>query len=140
MPIILLAGGLLLLISAGAGTTGALGTQLRKDFTGPQSFLYWLAAIGVLGMLGYVDKFRDLSRSLMVLILLAMVLRNGTGVFARLTQAVSNPPTPASDTDRESSSGSTAASPGGAAQTSSSSGSDPFAAVGQALSFAQLFG
>lgn len=138
MPVILLAGGLLLLVSAAAGTTASLGLQLRKDFTGPQSFLYWLAALGVLALLGYVDRFRELSRSLMVLVLLGMVLRNGTGVFARLTQAITTPPTPVAGADRESTS-SSASAPGGAAGGSPSSDGVPVAQIGQAISLASLF-
>lgn len=88
MPVVLLFAGALLLASAIAGTTGDLARQLRSDFTGRNSFLYWVAALGCIGAVGYIPKMRAFSRGFVGLVLLGMFLANGTGVFSRLTQAL----------------------------------------------------
>ena len=87
MPLILLCFGALFLASAINGSSSALTTQLKKDFTGRGSFLYWLAAIGILGAIGYVPGGQRFSRAFLGLLLLSMFLAN-SGVFVQLQNAI----------------------------------------------------
>lgn len=79
-----------------------LAQQLRTDFSGPpnQNFIWWLLALGVIGMVGYVRELRTFSRSFMALTIIAMVLaqqRNGNkGFFQSLQEAIASGPTPCS--------------------------------------------
>jgi hypothetical protein len=80
-----------MVITGARNTYADFGAHLLKDFTGPNNFLYWLLAIGSVGALGYVDALRGFSRAFMVLIILAMVLKNG-GVFNQIQQAIQQGP------------------------------------------------
>lgn len=91
MPFALVTLGLIMIVVGAKDTQTALGQQLLKDFTGTGNFTYWVASIGAVGALGYVDSLRTFSRSLMFLILLVMIISN-RGVFAKLTEALSNGP------------------------------------------------
>lgn len=88
MPLALLLVGVVLIISAFRGTHRQLGVIVSEEFRGPQSFLYWLAALGLVGAIGYFPAMRGFSRGFIALVFLAFVLANG-GVFDRFTQAIS---------------------------------------------------
>lgn len=87
MPFALVIIGLIMIVSGSRDTYKQLGAELQSDFTGEGNFLYWLVAIGGVGMLGYVKELRGFSRAFMALILIAMVIRNG-GVFDQFTAAI----------------------------------------------------
>jgi hypothetical protein len=98
MPFALVIMGLIFVVTGVKGTIGALGSQLKDDFTGPGNFFYWFAAIGSIGALGSIQEFRAFSRMFMTLILVAMIIKNG-GVFDKLMQAIaSGPVAPERDT------------------------------------------
>lgn len=98
MPFILALVGLILIISAVQGTLGALGAELKDDFTGPGNFFFWIVAIGAIGALGYYGPLKPVSRSLLVLVILALVLSN-RGVFTKGVAALnSGPIAPVKDT------------------------------------------
>jgi hypothetical protein len=119
MPVILLVIGILLIVSAIKGTEHELGKLIQEDFTGSGSFLYWLAAIGVLGALGYVPALKTPSRYLIALIIVAMVFSN-QGVLSKLLQAIQSPQAAAS----------VAPPAGGGSSSSSNAGSS----IGNAVS------
>jgi hypothetical protein len=69
MPFALVLIGLALVVTSAQDTYVQLGRQLRSDFTGQGSFIYWAGAIGMAGAIGYVDALRKLSVALLVLVL-----------------------------------------------------------------------
>lgn len=90
MPLAFLIVGALIIVTAYQGTYKDFGNQLVKDFSGSSgNFIYWIAAVAIVGMLGYVKIFRTPSRMFLALIILAFILAN-RGVFAQLQQALGN--------------------------------------------------
>lgn len=83
-----------MIVAAVRDTQGQLVTLLTKDFTGPGNFLYWIAALFLVGSVGYIDRLKPLSDGLLILILLALVLSRGNpkqpagGFFKQLTDAL----------------------------------------------------
>jgi hypothetical protein len=88
---VLVLSGLIMIVTGAKGTYAQFGNQVASDFTGPGNFTYWLAAIGSVGALGYVDALRTISRMFLALILIAMVLAN-KGFFNQLTAALKSGP------------------------------------------------
>ena len=91
MAFVLVVVGLLMIVTGARGTYAQFGSQVASDFTGDHNFIYWAAAIGSVGALGYVDTFRTFSRYFMALILLVLILANG-GFFNKLTAAIKQGP------------------------------------------------
>lgn len=79
--------GVLLISSGLKGTEHELGQQLAGDMLGTQGFIGWIAAIAVIGGLGYIPTLETPSRYLLALLLVVIVLRNG-GVFQQAQQAI----------------------------------------------------
>lgn len=131
MPYALVAIGIVMIVTAIKNTYGALGTLLKGDFTGPKNFTYWIAAIGIVGMIGYYAPFRPLSRAFLILIVTAIVLKNG-GFASQFTNAIQAGPIspPAAPV---------ASAPSSAA-SSSSSGSSTAQVIGQAAQVAMFLG
>jgi hypothetical protein len=81
--------GLLLTTAAVRGTHVCLVNTIKGDFQGKPNFLYWVAALVILGAIGYSETLRPLSEGLLVLILIALFLTSGRqGLFKNLTQAL----------------------------------------------------
>lgn len=87
MPFALLLIGAILLVAGLRDTYTDLWALVRGDFTEKGGFLTWVAAIAVVGGLGYIPKLRSLSVAFMTLLLLVLVLSNG-GVFSKLQQFI----------------------------------------------------
>lgn len=87
MPFALLFVGMILIITGFQNTYKQFGTMVAGDFSGNQSFLYWLASIGVVGSVGYIKGAESFSRAFMALILIAMIVNN-KGLFANLQSAI----------------------------------------------------
>lgn len=87
MPYALIAIGLTLLITGAQNTYAALALQLQKDFTGSQSFLTWVIALGSVGAIGYVKSLQTFSTLFMSIIILAMLLSN-QGFFQKFSAAI----------------------------------------------------
>lgn len=68
------------------GTPGLWGL-IENDFTTQGGYLVWVAAIAVIGALGYVPRLRPLSIALMALVLLVLTVSN-KGIFAQLQNFV----------------------------------------------------
>lgn len=62
---------------------------IEGDFTGPGSFLNWLAVMAVLGGIGYIPRLRSLSVAFMTLLLLVLVISH-KGVFQQLQSFVNS--------------------------------------------------
>lgn len=87
MPFALIIIGLVMIVTGARNTHAALGDQIVSDFTGEKNFTYWVISIGSVGALGYVKPFEEMSRMFMLLIILAMVIKNGA-VFDKLMEAI----------------------------------------------------
>lgn len=82
--------GLLLFMAAYQNNVAALGSQLSADITGSRGFLIWFVAIFIIGALGYVPLFKNVSRAFLVLILVVIVLSN-RGFFAQFVSTLGVP-------------------------------------------------
>jgi hypothetical protein len=100
LPIALMVIGIALLVSALRGTEKTLGQQLVSDMTGSGSYVDWVAAIIIIGLLGYIPSFQTPSRALLGLILLVFIVSNN-GVFSKLTQALQQTTAPVAQTSAE---------------------------------------
>lgn len=78
----------MLVISGARDTQAALYVQVKGDFTGANNFFYWIAAILIIGALGYIPSLTKVSRVFLGLILLVIFLANG-GIWDQLTSALS---------------------------------------------------
>ncbi len=65
------------------GTHKDFGALFVSEFTGAQSFLWTVAALGMIGALGMVKEIRPLSNAFLVLVLIVIFLRND-GFFTQL--------------------------------------------------------
>lgn len=83
MPYALLLIGAVLLVAGVRNSYAELWELVKGDFTAQGGFLTWVAAIAVVGGMGYIPKLRSLSIAFMTLLLLVLVISNG-GVFAKL--------------------------------------------------------
>ncbi|HSY26681.1 MAG TPA: hypothetical protein VK832_04200, partial [Burkholderiaceae bacterium] len=88
MPLAFIILGILLIVTAYQGTYAAFGQQLYTDFSGGagSNFIYWVAAVAMIGALGYVSPLRTPTRLLLALIIIAFFLAN-KGVWSNLTSA-----------------------------------------------------
>lgn len=105
MPFVLIFLGLLFTVSGVRNTQGDLYDLLKNDFSGQNSFVYWVLAIVGIGSLGYVPALKSFSSWLLALIFTVMLLaeekRNGAGGFFgnfqnAVKQGLAAQPTPAS--------------------------------------------
>lgn len=83
MPYALLLIGAVMLAAGIRNTYKDLWALVENDFVGSSGFLSWVAAIAVVGGIGYIPKLKPLSVAFMTLLLIVLVLSNG-GVFAKL--------------------------------------------------------
>jgi len=81
MPFVLIIVGVILLIAAVRNTQQKLFFLLANDFTGPNNFIYWFISILIIGAIGYIPKLKPVSDGFLVLVILVLFLRKGTGFF-----------------------------------------------------------
>lgn len=81
MPFVLMLAGAVLIVAAVRNTQQQLFYLLALDFTGQNNFIYWFLSILVIGALGYIPKAKPLSDGFLILVILVLFLRKGTGFF-----------------------------------------------------------
>jgi len=136
MALALVIFGLVGIVVAIRGTYGDLGKLLTGDFTGSGSFLYWVAAVAILGAIGYVPYLQRPMRALLALVVLSFMLANGSGFFDKLKSALSSPqPTAAPKQDAISAEAPTTAIPV-SLTISGGGGSNPLGQAGQVAGIA----
>lgn len=91
MPFALVTIGLLLIVVGAKGTQREFGSELRADFTGPGNFTFWIASVGAVGALGYIESLKTFSRAFMALIIISMILSN-RGFFQKFMEALNAGP------------------------------------------------
>ena len=89
MPIAFAVIGLALIIAGARGEGGNLGKQVAYDFG--HGFLPWVAAIFMIGFVGYIPPLQKASRGLLILVILVYLIGN-RGAFAQLETAVTHAP------------------------------------------------
>lgn len=85
MPFVLILVGILMIVVAIRNTYADLGKELVDDFTGPTNFFYWIAALFVIGAVGYIDELKTPSRMMLALVLITLLLSN-RGFFEKFVQ------------------------------------------------------
>lgn len=87
MPFVLIAIGLVLLISAARNTQGQLFSLVQSEFVGPNNFIYWFISILVIGSLGYIKAIRPIANVFLGLVILVLFLSRG-GFFNQFVSAI----------------------------------------------------
>lgn len=92
MPFALLTLGILFIVIGFQDTYKQFGAQVQKDFTGPNSFIWFIIAIGAVGSLGYVKELEGFSRAMLALILISLFIGavNKGGFFNNLSTGLSS--------------------------------------------------
>lgn len=104
MPFILLIIGIVLVVAAVRNQQAPLVALIGGDFSGAGNFFYWLAALILIGAVGYIPKLKPVSDGLLILVILALVLTRGSpsfpggGVFSQLEAALGSSKTPSAAT------------------------------------------
>jgi hypothetical protein len=88
MPFVLIVAGSLLFIAAVRGTQQDLFYLLARDFTGPHNFIFWIVAILIIGAVGYIPRLKPVSDGFLILVILALFIRKGTGFFDMFQQQI----------------------------------------------------
>lgn len=88
MPFALAIIGIVILVSAIRGTSGALFSTFKSDFTGSGNFLYWVIAILAVGSIGYIKKLQPLSSAFLALLLIVLFISN-KGFFSQFQSGIS---------------------------------------------------
>lgn len=99
MPFALILLGILAFVAAYKNTLPELGALLKGDFSGQGNFMYWLAAMFIVGGIGYYKPLQNTSKMLMLLILIVMILSD-KGFFNQFVTAL-NAPAPAANPDAQ---------------------------------------
>jgi len=81
MPFVLIISGTVLLIAAIRNTQQSLFYLMANDFTGKNNFVYWFLSILIIGAVGYIPRAKPISDGFLILVILALFLRKGTGFF-----------------------------------------------------------
>lgn len=91
MPFALTFVGLILIITGFQNTYREFGKTVQGDFSGEGNFIYWMAAIAVIGGLGYIKGLESFSRAFMFLVLIALVIatyKKNPNIFADLKSGI----------------------------------------------------
>lgn len=89
MPFFLLLVGIMLLVIGVQNTPSEFLALLKGDFTGQNSFTFWVIGLIAVGALGYWDRAKPISDALLALIIVALFLSHGA-LFTSLNIALQN--------------------------------------------------
>lgn len=84
--------GLLLIVTGAQNTYADFGNAVKGDLTGQGNFTYWIAAILMIGVLGYIPALNKFSHWFLALILLSLFLSH-KGFFSSFQAALAAGPT-----------------------------------------------
>jgi hypothetical protein len=91
MPFVVLIVGAILIIAAFNNTYSKLAAELETDVPG---FFKWAAAIAAIVALGYVPGLRVPTRWLLALVMLVLLLKNYSQIYAGFTSFAQSNPAP----------------------------------------------
>ena len=86
MPFVLILIGVVLSTVAVRNNQAAFFALVAGDFSNQGNFLYWIAALGAIGAVGYIPDLKKFSDLFLTLVLLVLFLQKGKGFFTGLTQ------------------------------------------------------
>lgn len=89
MPLVLIIAGLVLLICAVRNTQQQLFLLIADDFTGQDNFIFWFLSIVIIGAIGYIPRMKPISDGFLILVILTLFLKKGTGFFDQFQKQVS---------------------------------------------------
>lgn len=92
MPIAVIFVGGIMIVLAFRGTEHQFARQLGTDFANGE-YLSWMAAVVIIGSLGYAKPLRPLSSLLLALVVVVLAVSH-RGLFAQLQQLIQHPPAP----------------------------------------------
>jgi hypothetical protein len=87
MPFALIGIGIILVIAAYNNKQDVLAGQVKQDLTGSTGFVYWIAALLIVGSIGYIKPLQTVSRIFLGLILVVLFVTN-QGLFAKFNSAL----------------------------------------------------
>src|ERR1700722_13408883 len=144
MPFVLILLGITLIATALRGTTGALFTAIKADFTGSDNFIYWLLSLIVIGSVGYIKRLQPVANMFLLLVILVMFIANKGGFFAQFMAAIKTPATncgqAGSDISSAASAPGTTSNPDGSNILGNSSSSNMNASLPAATNSTSMFG
>lgn len=85
MPFVLILIGITLVIVGVRNKQDQFFALLKNDFSGPDSFVPWIASLFFIGAIGYIKPLKPLSNAFLVLVIIVLFLSNG-GFFAKFNQ------------------------------------------------------
>lgn len=91
MPYFLLIAGIIFLVTGIRGNQNDLITLLKSDFSGANNFIYWVMAIVVIVMIGYIKVIRPVSDAFLGLVILVIIVANykrGGDIFSSFINQV----------------------------------------------------
>lgn len=88
MPFALAIIGIVLLVAGVRNKQADLYALVKGDFTGQNNFIFWMASIFAIGVLGYVPKLKPISSALLALVIVVLFLKKGVGFFAQFNTAL----------------------------------------------------
>lgn len=126
MPFALVIVGTVLLIASIKNTYGqttpaggpGLGALLTNDFTGQNNFVFWFAAILIIGAVGYIPKLKPISNAFLILVVIVLVLKRGNpsgvggGFFQQFTTGLQSTQTATGNTTASTAANTAGAIPG----------------------------
>lgn len=65
-----------------------MADMLVDDFAGNNSFIPWVGALFFIWLIGLYEPFERVAKALMVLVILVLFLRQGTGFFDQFTRQI----------------------------------------------------
>jgi hypothetical protein len=81
--------GIALIVVTARNTQATFTARVANDFTGPGNFFFWIISIAIVGAVGFIPKFKNVSDLFLVLLLLAVFLQAGkNGAFTQFTAAI----------------------------------------------------
>ena len=89
MPLLFIVLGIVFILTGIKGDATALWELVQGDFSGPNNFVYWAMAVGVLGALGYVESLQKLSRLFIILVIIVLLLDN-KGFFVHFQEFINS--------------------------------------------------
>lgn len=92
MPLLFLVVGLVLIVTVIRGTVGTFASQLKADASG--GYLKWVAAIIIIGAMGYATPLKEPSRYLLALLALVVFITSGSGFIDAFVSELNNPGSP----------------------------------------------
>lgn len=99
MPFFFILFGVVLIVVGYRNVQDDFFTLVKGEFSGPKNFLVFALALFVVGLFGYIPKFKGLSNAFMFLIIIVILLSN-RGFFDQFIQTVKTTEVPSTTTPK----------------------------------------